>query len=116
MTVSPTASSASARPRWPSSAPAGTKALFAPPASSSSPAPPEMRYPGPKLNIPPSLFCMSWCPDFGFRGTCSTSMLSPSTYRVVNHEEDSRAGRGPTSSPRSSALNWLLTSSQAVLA
>ena len=22
-----------------------------------------------KLNIPPQLFCMSWCPDFEFRGT-----------------------------------------------
>ena len=29
----------------------------------------QMRHPGLKLNIPPWLYCMSWCPDFEFRGT-----------------------------------------------
>ena len=28
-----------------------------------------LRHPELKLNIPPWLFCLSWCPDFGFRGT-----------------------------------------------
>ena len=28
-----------------------------------------VRHPGLKLNIPPYLFCMCWCPDFEFRGT-----------------------------------------------
>ena len=28
----------------------------------------DMRHPGLKLNMPPQLFCMSWCADFEFRG------------------------------------------------
>ena len=28
-----------------------------------------VRHPGLKLDIPPQLFCMRWCPDFEFRGT-----------------------------------------------
>ena len=28
-----------------------------------------VRHPELKLNIPPQLFCMSWCPDFEFWGT-----------------------------------------------
>ena len=28
----------------------------------------EVRHPELKLNMPPSLFCMGWCPDFEFRG------------------------------------------------
>ena len=27
-----------------------------------------MRHPGLTLNIPPYVFCVSWCPDFEFRG------------------------------------------------
>ena len=29
----------------------------------------KVRHPELKLNTPPWLFCMSWCPDFEFRGT-----------------------------------------------
>ena len=28
-----------------------------------------LRHPERKLNIPAQVFCMSWCADFGFRGT-----------------------------------------------
>ena len=31
----------------------------------------DMRHPELKINVPPSLLCVSWCPDFEFRGTYS---------------------------------------------
>ena len=30
-----------------------------------------VRHPGLKLNIPPQVFCILWCPDFEFRGSAA---------------------------------------------
>ena len=47
-----------------------------------------VRPPGLKLNIPASVFCMSWCPDFEFRVTQVLTIEERAAFTSAEDEED----------------------------
>ena len=57
-------------------------------AASETAAQEAVRHPVLKLNTPPCLFCMSWCPDFEFRGTQAEAELLK--LRAVELDASSR--------------------------
>ena len=46
-----------------------------------------VRHPELKLTIPPQLFCMSWCPDFEFRGTYRSRPASELRINIAMNAE-----------------------------
>ena len=63
----------------------------------SSAAKSALRHPGLELNIPPQLFCMSWCPEFEFRGTDRPTSASTA---------DSGSSSNTSSQPPAGSVAW----------